>query len=206
MAKIILTLDGTVLQELTLSKERITIGRRPHNDLVIDNLAISAEHAAIVTILSDSFLEDLNSTNGTQVNGQPVKKHFLQNGDVIELARFRIEYVTDLTSHVSASHQAGMGQAVVEPDSRNQAAIKILTGTSAGKEITLVKALTTVGRPGVQVAAITRRSQSYSITHVDGDAYPLVNGLSIGAGARALADGDVIDLSGTSMQFSLPHH
>ena len=79
-------MDGAVLKEYPLNKERTTIGRKPHNDVVIDNLAVSSEHAAIVTILNDSFLEDLDSTNGLTVNGTATKKHFLQNNDLIEMA------------------------------------------------------------------------------------------------------------------------
>src|SRR4051794_20140696 len=93
MAKLILSMDGLVLKEIPLSEERTTIGRRPHNDIVIDNLAISGEHAVIVTILNDSFLEDLGSTNGTLVNGQPAKKHFLQNNDLIELGKYKLKYI-----------------------------------------------------------------------------------------------------------------
>ena len=95
MAKLILSMDGLVLKEITLVKERTSIGRKPNNDIQIDNLAISGEHAAVVTILNDSFLEDLNSTNGTLVNGQPVKKHFLKNGDVIEMGKYKLKYITE---------------------------------------------------------------------------------------------------------------
>jgi hypothetical protein len=208
VAKIILTVDDAILREVSLLKERVTIGRRPHNDIVIDNRAISAEHAVIVTIQNDSFLEDLNSTNGTQVNGQPVKKHFLQDNDVIELAQYKIRYS-------SKSMRIGMGQAVQthgEPGETNKtpvpgqppaAVIKVTNGASAGKKIALVKAMTTIGRPGVQVAVITRRPQGYCITHVEGDVHPLVNGVSIGAGTHTLADGDVIDLCGTFMEFAI---
>src|SRR5574343_1898995 len=101
MAKLILSMDGLVLKELPLAKERITIGRKPHNDIQIDNLAISGEHASIATILQDAFLEDLNSTNGTYVNGQPVKKHVLQNNDVIELGKYRLKYLTDSVASLS---------------------------------------------------------------------------------------------------------
>src|SRR5690349_7535702 len=98
MAKLILSLDGMVIREYPLTKERTTIGRKPHNDIVIDNLAISGEHAMIMTILNDSFLEDLGSTNGTLVNGQPIKKHFLQNNDVVELGKYKLKYVTEATA------------------------------------------------------------------------------------------------------------
>src|SRR5438477_5874296 len=98
MAKLILSLDGMVIREYPLTKERTTLGRKPHNDIVIDNLAISGEHAMIMTILNDSFLEDLGSTNGTLVNGQPIKKHFLQNNDVVELGKYKLKYVTEATA------------------------------------------------------------------------------------------------------------
>src|SRR5437667_11693977 len=95
MAKLILSMDNLVLKEIALTKERTTIGRKPHNDIQIDNLAVSGEHAVIVTILQDSFLEDLGSTNGTVVNGQPSKKHFLQNNDIIELGKYKLRYVNE---------------------------------------------------------------------------------------------------------------
>ena len=107
MAKLILSMDGLVLKEITLTKERTTIGRKPHNDIQIDNLAVSGEHAVIVTILNDSFLEDLGSTNGTFVNGQAVKKHFLQNGDTIELGKYRLKYVNDAPAAASAPGASG---------------------------------------------------------------------------------------------------
>ena len=96
MAKLILSMDGLVLKEIPLTKERTTIGRKPHNDIQIDNLAVSGEHALIVTILNDSFLEDLGSTNGTLVNGAPIKKHFLQPNDVIELGKYKLKYINEL--------------------------------------------------------------------------------------------------------------
>src|SRR5512139_1876895 len=94
MAKLILSMDGLVLKEIPLAKERTTIGRKPHNDIQIDNLAVSGEHACIVTILNDSFLEDLGSTNGTLVNGNQVKKHILQNNDVIEIGKYKMKAAT----------------------------------------------------------------------------------------------------------------
>lgn len=219
MAKIILMADGAILQEMTLSKERITIGRRPSNDIVIDNLAISGQHAAIITILDDSFLEDLGSTNGTLVNGQPVKKHFLQNGDVIELAKYRIKYLAQAqVQRASGAASPGDAANTLTQDVQNtqvynrpemhgddvlQASIKIISGSNSGKEMLLTKALTTIGRPGIQVAAITRNPQGFAITHIEGDTHPSVNGQAIGAAAHPLQDGDVLDLAGTEMQFSL---
>lgn len=243
MAKLILSMDGLVLKEVVLTKERTTIGRKPHNDLVIDNLAVSGEHAVIVTILNDSFLEDLGSTNGTFVNGQPVKKHFLQNGDVVELGKYKIRFVADAVemnheldrtlvrnaaapapeaADTAAAATQDLGQTasmlslspplttnpnmerspIVAPsEPQQQAVVRILNGANTGRELVLTKALTTLGRPGVQVAVITRRPQGYYITHVEGAEYPVVNGRTLGAEAQLLTDKDVIVLSGTQMEF-----
>jgi pSer/pThr/pTyr-binding forkhead associated (FHA) protein len=229
MAKIVLSMDGVVLQEMVLSKERITIGRRPHNDLVIDNSAVSAEHAVIVTMLRDAYLEDLNSTNGTRMNGQPVKKHFLKNNDVIELAKYKIRFVRDddaqddgalfpnalrktLDIQVSnlsdgtvpkRAHRDGNTVVLATPAVHIKAVLKILSGPNTGKEIPLNKPLTTIGLPGKQVAVVTHRDQSYSLTHVEGGTYPIINGKEIGASAYTLTSGDRIELSDTQMAFSL---
>ena len=238
MAKLILSMDGLVLKEITLTKERTTIGRKPHNDIQIDNLAVSGEHAVIVTILNDSFLEDLGSTNGTLVNGQPIKKHFLQPNDVIELGKYKLKYINEApkaaaaadfektmvlrpgtmprpapapvqTSAASASMAtaataataAAPAQAPAPAAPARQGAIQLLSGANVGKELLLTKALTTLGKPGVQVAVITRRPQGYFITHVEGANFPVVNGKTLDAQAHPLNDHDVIEIAGTKMEF-----
>ena len=193
MAKLILSMDGLVLKEIPLTKERTTIGRKPHNDIQIDNLAVSGEHAVIVTILNDSFLEDLGSTNGTIVNGNPIKKHFLQNNDVIELGKYKLKFVGE-----AAPAQAAPGK-----PAQPLGAIQLLSGGNAGKELELTKPLTTLGKPGVQVAVLTRRPQGYFITHVEGASRPTVNGQEIGAAPHSLRDHDVIELAGVKMEFFL---
>jgi pSer/pThr/pTyr-binding forkhead associated (FHA) protein len=239
MAKLILSMDGLVLKEITLTKERTTVGRKPHNDIQIDNLAVSGEHAVIVTILEDSFLEDLGSTNGTIVNGQPIKKHFLQSNDVIELGKYKLKYVNEAPAsqaktadfektmvlrpsavkpqHTAAAAPAPAGKSFGDtanaspmPSAPAQGApqaaqktgmLQLLSGASAGKELELTKPLTTLGKPGVQVAVITRRPQGYFITHVEGSSFPVVNGKALDAQARALQDHDVIELAGVKMEF-----
>jgi pSer/pThr/pTyr-binding forkhead associated (FHA) protein len=271
MAKLILSMDGLVLKEIPLTKERTTIGRKPHNDIQIDNLAVSGEHAVIVTILNDSFLEDLGSTNGTVVNGNPIKKHFLQNNDVIELGKYKLKFVGEAApaaagekadfektmvlrpSAMKAAAAAATGggaqaavaqrQAAVQAAAASAAAtgiadkdavkpaaapapaahapaaapaaaapakpaqplgaIQLLSGGNAGKELELTKPLTTLGKPGVQVAVLTRRPQGYFITHVEGANRPTVNGEQIGAAPHALRDHDVIELAGVKMEFFL---
>jgi pSer/pThr/pTyr-binding forkhead associated (FHA) protein len=229
MAKLILSMDGLVLKEIPLSKERMTIGRKPHNDIQIDNLAISGEHAAVVTLLNDSFLEDLDSTNGTLVNGQPVKKHFLQNNDLIELGKYRLKYMNDPAiaggapdfektmvlrpgavrpmepAKAHSDTHPGMEPPAPRPAAPAPAApaavIQLLNGANAGKELELTKTLTTLGKPGVQVAVIARRPQGYFITHVEGGQFPVVNGKVLDAQAHPLSDHDVIEIAGVKMEF-----
>lgn len=228
MAKLILSMDGLVLKEIPLNKERITIGRKPHNDIQIDNLAISGEHAAIVTILNDSFLEDMNSTNGTLVNGQAIKKHFLRNMDVVELGKYKLKYMSDVTAAGAApadlektmilrpganrapeskrsfsDTQTGLPKPPPVPVSSHSAAIQLLNGGNAGKELELVKTLTTLGKPGMQVAVIAKRPHGFFITHVEGAQFPIVNGESLDAQAHLLKDHDVIEIAGIKMEFFL---
>lgn len=234
MAKLILSMDGLVLKEIPLNKERMTIGRKAQNDIQIDNLAISGEHAAVVTILNDSFLEDLNSTNGTLVNGQPVKKHFLKNGDAIELGKYKLKYFAEQPVHndlpdyektmvlrpgalrpppvpAESAPQAEAAAAVPPVPAPSAppaapaavAAIQLLNGANAGRELELTKSLTTLGKPGVQIAVIARRPHGYFITHVEGALFPVVNGQQLDAQAHLLGDHDVIEIAGVKMEFFL---
>jgi hypothetical protein len=198
VAKIIVAVGDQVVQEIIISKERITIGRRSHNDVVIEDIAISGEHAVIVTRKNDSLLEDLNSTNGTQVNGQPVKQHFLQNQDVIELAKYRIRYIADAKHDTDVFNRSN-----VWSKPQYAARIRVLNGANAGKEIGLTKPLTTIGQPGKQVALVTKRKHGYCITHIEGDSRLLVNGEPATGVAHPLTSGDVIDLAGTQSRFLL---
>jgi len=242
MPKLILSMDGLVLKEIVLSKERTSIGRKPVNDIQIDNLSISGRHAVITQILGDAFLEDLNSTNGTYVNGQLVKKHVLHNNDVIELGKYRIKYLVDAsTLGVSAMElvdtaglkpfeigtvnpaeplPAGTGtvrsqglQSLVrdvesedtpaEQPLEHLGAIQVLSGVNTGQELELSKSVTTLGKPGYQVAVITRREQGYYITHVEGQVRPLVNGEQLDTRAHKLDDHDIIEIAGVKMEFFL---
>ena len=303
MARLILSLDNQVLAEYNMSKERYTIGRLPDNDVRIDNPAVSGHHSLIINILNDSFLEDLNSTNGTYVNGKLIKKHALQNGDVITIGHHQLRFSdqqvndaeqdefektmvipagqqnaeqlaraeraaeaaaaavkldeieeraesdvaesvkldpeeaaglepapepepepepepappppppapepahTETVAHTETTSHTGTAAGIdpaLAPSALPMAKLQVLSGAFAGRELELTKALTTLGRPGVQVAAITRRAEGYYIVHVEsgkeGD-YPLVNGEPIGAQARKLGDNDVVQLAGVKMGF-----
>ena len=274
MARLILSLDNQVLAEYNMTKERYTIGRLPDNDVRIDNPAVSGHHSLIINILNDSFLEDLNSTNGTYVNGKLIKKHALQHGDVITIGHHQLRFADqqinepeqdefektmviptgqqnadqlaqaekaadkavaaiddaaegvkldpeDAAALEDAPKLPSLGETVAEdtpahsatsadidpksiPNALPLAKLQVLSGSFAGRELELSKALTTLGRPGVQVAAITRRAEGYYIVHVEsgkeGD-YPLVNGQPIGPQAKKLTDNDVVQLAGVKMGF-----
>jgi predicted component of type VI protein secretion system len=244
MARLILSLDGQVLAEYNMSKERYTIGRLPDNDVRIDNPAVSGHHSLIINILNDSFLEDLNSTNGTYVNGRLIKKHALQHGDTITIGHHQLRFVDQqsdsaqdefektMVIHPSTQSKRSLDrvqQAVEEASAAaspppppppmaaavgaparppapaaQEARLQVLSGQFAGRELNLTKALTTLGRPGVQVAAITRRSEGFYLVHVDGGPsgqMPEINGSAIGEKAQKLADSDVIQIAGVKMGF-----
>ncbi|MBI3285087.1 MAG: FHA domain-containing protein [Burkholderiales bacterium] len=200
MAKIIVSFNGLVQQELTFNKSRLSIGRRPTNDLVIDHLTVSGQHAAIDTSGSGCFIVDLGSTNGTMVNGQPVKKHLLQHDDVISIGKYQLRF---LLESAAAPKPAAPSAPVAAAPSTVIAKIKVLSGANAGRELILSKPVTTMGSPGVQVVAITRQGQHYLLAQVEGASLPTVNGKNIGTQAHILADGDVITLAGTQMLFTL---
>lgn len=181
----------TALRTVVLDNERITIGRAPQNQIAIDDPAISGEHAVIAMVHGDALLEDLDSTNGTKVNGQPVKKHFLQDGDVIELGRFTIHYMTSTVPKGADTY------AQVERESREHeaiAAIRLMSGPSAGKEIILNKPVTTIGRTESQIVVITKRQGRYFIGHIEGPDRPKVNGKSVNGIDQILCHGDMISL------------
>lgn len=266
MAKLHFLLEGNSLGEFALDKERMTIGRRPSNEIHIDNLTVSGEHAVIVTIGNDSFLEDLNSTNGTIVNGELIKKYVLQHDDVIEFGKYQLKYInhnqigtthhdgfektmmmpvkkakpadeiavtkkvvdeelvetaavndsvekdalekslTEKDSSAQEKSDAVTEKSVIKPDSpvlENIGRLSVLNGASIGRELVLSKTMTTLGKPGSQVAVINRRPNGYFITHVGGNSLPMVNGQTIGAQAHALNNHDVVELAGTKMEFFL---
>ena len=245
MAKLVLSLNGVVQGEYELNKERLTIGRKPDNYIPIDNLAVSGKHALIISILDDSFLEDLGSTNGSYVNGKLVKKHALKNGDVISIGKHELKYINEhatadddefektmiikpgsasaAVAAARAAEQAGAGPISPPPRPTTGGAghapamsspssvmplgrLTVLNGPIAGKELELTKALITLGKPGTQVAVISRRPQGYFLTHIesdgDGKRYPMVNGEAIGPRAYQLKNSDLIELAGIKMEFS----
>ena len=206
MPKMIVSIDGVVIKEVQLTKERTTLGRRPYNDIVIDNLAVSGEHAVFQMTGHQVYLEDLNSTNGTYVNGKAARKQLLQIGDIVEVGKYIIKFSDDWgvdapDTPAMVTPAAGRPAAEMVPSEPLHASIKVLSGSAAGREVSLAKVVTTIGKPGVAVAAITRRQRGFVVHHVEGAGNPALNGAPIGATPIALKNGDLIELAGTQMQF-----
>jgi len=238
MGKLVVSLDSVVIKEVQVTKDKTSLGRRPYNDIVIDNLAVSGEHAVLQLVGRDVFIEDLNSTNGTYINGKAVKKQLLQHNDTVEIGKYKIKFLQDEGHDYektmimrpgtplptmgaggfngqSGAGGSGLGGAPAAPHSglggmgsgfgtfpqQSPASIKVLNGAAAGREVQLTKVVTTVGKPGVQVASITKRPGGYVFAHVEGSARPTVNGNPVATEPVHLKTGDVIELAGTQMQF-----
>ncbi|HOB95475.1 MAG TPA: FHA domain-containing protein [Aquabacterium sp.] len=229
MGKLVVSLDGVVIKDVQITKDKTTLGRRPYNDIVIDNLAVSGEHAVLQMLGNDVFIEDLNSTNGTYINGKAIKKQMLAHNDTVEIGKYKIKYLveegTDYEKtmvvrpgasgvgmstgvpHTPYNHTAPMPNMAAALGQQGQgamaqaASIKVLSGAAAGKSVTLTKVVTTVGKPGVQVASITKRPTGYVLAHVEGAMRPSINGVALVTDTAPLSNGDLIELAGTQMQF-----
>jgi len=209
--KITIKLGNDVIQEVQLTKERTTLGRRPYSDVVMENMTVSGRHACLILEDHQVSIEDLDSTNGTFVNGGAIKRQALQDGDVIEIGNFKIkfsdragdfypeDYPEGLT--VNASLMPEPAAIRPRPGADLVGRIKVISGPAAGRELPLTKTVTTFGKPGVAVAAITRREQNYFVHLVEGVDAPLLNGTPVGHEPRMLGEGDQISLSGTVLQF-----
>ena len=257
MAKLVLLVPNGTTLEVPLRRERTTIGRRADNDVCLPNIAVSGEHAVVVTILSDSFLEDLGSTNGTLVNGKPIAKHFLRDGDLIDVGRHKLLYYVDddaippsgilktalrdavgdlgdkvelakpivrtrratsavvrpdsgkpaepakvdeSTQRIAARPVSPVPMATSDGDGAGGATLKFLSGARAGQLVALTRERTTVGRPGVQVAAVERSGEGFRLKPVEGEPTP-VNGHPAPADGVALAAGDLIEILGNRLEF-----
>jgi pSer/pThr/pTyr-binding forkhead associated (FHA) protein len=217
MGKLVVSLDGVVIKEVQITKDKTTLGRRPYNDIVIDNLAVSGEHAVLQMVGADVFIEDLNSTNGTYINGKAVKKQLLSHNDTVEIGKYKIKFMvedgTDYEKTMIMKPGARAPAPGAQPSgfggsgfgslgaSSTPASIRVLNGAAAGREVALTKVVTTVGKPGVQVASITKRPGGYVLAHVEGTLQPTVNGNPVVGETVHLKNGDVIELAGTQMQF-----
>lgn len=209
MPRVVLTHEGAVLKEFPLNKERTTIGRKPHNDIQLDDPTVSGQHAAIL-MLQNAYVEDLNSTNGVILNGKKVTRRQLNHGDMIKIGRHELKFIDDNAEEFEHT-------VIIQPETRSAAApteepskhyqVKILSGPKSGESINLVKPYTTLGSPGVQVAVVARRGKDYFLMPMSGTGErgnpPKLNGQSIGANSQRLKEGDTIEVAGTRLEFTV---
>jgi FHA domain len=227
MAKLVLSRDGAILYQCVLDKERLNVGRELHNQVVIDDAAVSKEHAAITPVGNDHILEDLGSVNGTYVNGARVLRQILQHGDVIGIGGSHLRYLNPRASagvdlertmlieglHEDAGDAVGAAslpaQEVRVPSARPvkthypKARVRAIAGNRAGSVIELDRVVATFGKPGHQLAVVTRRPHGYFITHVEGRRCARVNRQSVGNEVRLLHNGDIIEVADEKLQFFL---
>lgn len=211
MPRMIVSIDGVVIKEVHLTKERTTLGRRPYNDIVIDNLAVSGEHAVIHMTGNEVEIEDLGSTNGTYINGKAIQRQELRSGDLLDVGKYKIRFVNEAEGdnfEKTMVFKPGMvpppavpPRPVAASAPLPPASIRVISGAAAGREVALTKMVTTIGKPGVAVASINKRLHGYVLAHVEGPNMPLVNGAPMREATVSLQNGDRIVLAGTEMQF-----
>jgi hypothetical protein len=206
MPQLITTVDGVEIHRTYLTRERTTLGRRPHNHIVLTDLAVSGEHCAFeLSGLTDVVVLDLGSTNGTYINGAMVRMHLLQEGDVISIGKFKIQYfrANELTDECKTASMPLGDQHSHAFTGAMHASLKVLSGSSAGLELPVAKAVSTFGQPGVALVAIAHRRQGYYISCMEAIQAPKLNGMPISDEPVLLADHDVIELAGSALEFLL---
>ncbi|MBE2264400.1 MAG: FHA domain-containing protein [Burkholderiaceae bacterium] len=202
MPQLIVSIDGVEIKRVNLARDVTTLGRKSHNDIVLKDMIVSGEHCRFeLEGLADVYVKDLGSTNGTYVNDHMVKRQKLEHGDVISVGRARIEF----RGQSDPGHTDFGQTSVMTLDGSHtlHALLRVLSGTSAGLEVPVVKAVTTFGKPGVAVVAISHRRQGFFVAVMEGGEGPLLNGAPIGREARLLSDGDELELIGTRLAFML---
>jgi|APCry1669189000_1035189.scaffolds.fasta_scaffold03991_5 hypothetical protein len=187
--KLLLSTASQQLRQIVIDKPRLTIGRRPYNDIMLDDLTVSGEHAVLLTRAGASLIEDLRSRNGTLVNGEPVIQRALLDRDRIEIGIYRLQYVIEpLTPEGDRPPE--------------WACVEALSGDAIGTVIALDRPIVSLSNASGQVAVIARRRNGFFITHLEGTTFPLVNGEPTGLISCLLRADDLIELAGTIFRFS----
>lgn len=204
MPQLIASVEGVEIKHVHLHKNRTTLGRHADNDIVFDNMVVSGHHCVFeLEGLANVYIEDLHSTNGTYVNGRMVKRHKLNDGEVISIGSFRIQYRAVSDRPAFAQTAAMRLEPLGVPGKAAHAVFRVLTGSSAGLEVPVVKAVTTFGKPDVSLVVVSHRRDGYYVGYLDGPSLPALNGAVIGVEAVRLANDDVLELAGTRMLFQL---
>ncbi len=205
MAKLIITLDGVTIGEQALDQPRITLGRASSNDIHLDDGTVSGKHAQFHVLGKDVFVEDMESTNGTMVNGQRVHRRQLRQGDVLRIGQHELRFVDDGGQNLDATVIISSAQREsLKTPKELIGKLKILNGPKTGEMLELNKPYNTVGKPGVQVAVVAKRSQGFFLVPVavgNSQGAPSLNGQSVGAASLALKNGDVLEVAGVRLEF-----
>jgi pSer/pThr/pTyr-binding forkhead associated (FHA) protein len=219
MAKFIIKIDNEVIDHVELRQGDMKVGRKPGCDIFLDNLSVSGEHANIFTIGEDSFIQDLNSTNGTLINNKRVSKHHLRNGDVVTIGKYTLVYMTEpvetrtdefaktVIINPAAAREEPVPATPVHKSAAAPAkaearlgALYVLSGANSGKRIDLTKAVTNLGKIGKRAGTITRNAGGYLLAAGDDEA-PKLNGRPVPPQGALLKNGDIIEVAGTRLQF-----
>ena len=225
MAKLIIKFNDVVIDQIVLKQGDMNIGRRPGSEILLDNMAVSGNHASIFTIGEDSFVQDLNSTNGTFVNNKRVAKHHLENGDVVTIGNHSLTYLNEKATKSGADFaktviinphkqdemlaQAGKPAPASSKESSPAAeprtgSLFILSGANNGKRIDLTSAVTNLGRAGKRAGVISRAGNGrYILLPGDNNEAPRLNGVKVSASGEELKNGDIIEAADSRMQFYL---
>jgi pSer/pThr/pTyr-binding forkhead associated (FHA) protein len=225
MAKLIIKFNDVVIDQIVLKQGDMNIGRRPGSEILLDNMAVSGNHASIFTIGEDSFVQDLNSTNGTFVNNKRVAKHHLENGDVVTIGNHSLTYVNEKAAKSGADFAKTV---IINPQKQEEmltqagktatasakeappaidtrlGSLFILSGANNGKRIDLTSAVTNLGRAGKRAGIISRAGNGrYILLPGDNNEAPRLNGVKVSASGEELKNGDVIEAADSRMQFYL---
>jgi hypothetical protein len=202
MAKLVISLEGMNVRDFPLQAERITVGRNSNNDIVLNEPVVSGQHAAL-QLKPKPTITDLNSTNGTRLNGKAITKAPLHHNDVIRIGSHELRFVDEGVQDFAATMvlQAAPAEAKAEQPA---AALKLLNGPRAGEVMRLEKKRTALGKPGVQVAVIVRTPDGYELLPVSLATIELdirVNGERLRAEPRLLHYGDEIAIADARLSF-----
>jgi pSer/pThr/pTyr-binding forkhead associated (FHA) protein len=213
MEKLVILSDGVVRKEILLNKKELSIGRDPNCDVYLDDPLVSRQHAKMVQIFEDYFLEDLESTNGTLLNHRKVSKHVVRQGDILKIGSYELRVLgaenaegleasgDELDKTVSIRPKQAVAKQRTEIRGRTKPGwVRHLGGPNKGETVPLNKSLVTIGRPGEKVAVITRRPQGFFLLHLGGDSFPALNGKPVKRGGVELHHGDIIEIDDTRVQ------
>jgi len=225
MAKMMLKFNDVVIDQIVLKQGDMNIGRRPGSEILLDNMAVSGNHASIFTIGEDSFVQDLNSTNGTFVNNKRISKHHLEHNDVVTIGNHSLTYLNEkavksgpdfaktviINPHKQEEMLAQAGKAAASSAKEPPPAIDtrlgsifILSGANNGKRIDLTSSVTNLGRAGKRAGIISRAGNGrYILLPGDNNEAPRLNGVKVSASGEELKNGDVIEAADSRMQFYL---